>query len=126
MTIIDELFRILRYGAVGLLATLVHFLVAVTVGIFVGMSSVLLMNTAGFMVAFVVSFLGHYHFTFLSKKLRSIALAKFLLVALLAYAASALSIELAGFAGVPDIIRLLAGVVVIPVVSYAVNRKLVF
>lgn len=110
----------------GVLATVVHFSVALGVGQFSGTSSVMLMNTCGFLAAVVVSFFGHYHITFLSSRGYAQTFAKFLRVALAAYLASSLSIFLTSFGTMSDVWRLLFGVLVIPIVSYFANKKLVF
>ncbi|MEI7599105.1 MAG: GtrA family protein [Aestuariivirga sp.] len=124
--LVEEFFRMARFGAVGLISTLVHFLVAITVGHFVDTSSVILMNTCGFLVALVVSFFGHYHVTFSSSQIYKHAFAKFFLVALGAFAASSLTIVLASYAQLPDIWRLFVGAMIIPIISYIANKKLVF
>jgi putative flippase GtrA len=124
--LIGEFLRIARFGAVGLFATLVHFSVAITVGYVLGTSSVILMNTCGFLVALAISFFGHYHFTFVSSQIYSRAFARFFCVALAAYAASSLCIVLTSYAQLPDILRLFLGALVIPVISYLANKKLVF
>lgn len=125
-SLVEEFFRMARFGAVGLIATLVHFLVAIAVGYLAGASSVILMNTCGFLAALGVSFLGHYHFTFSSSQLYSRAFARFFLVALGAYAASSLCIILTSYAHLPDIWRLLLGALIIPIISYLANKKFVF
>lgn len=126
MTPLEELLQMLRFGAVGLLATVVHFLVALGVGKMLGLSSILVMNIAGFLVALVISFLGHYHFTFSSSELYSRAFLKFFAVALLCLLASSLCIAMAGYALLPNIIQLFIGAVVIPIISYIANKRIVF
>ena len=121
-----EVFRIARFGAVGLFATLVHFTVALSMKYLTGTSSVLLMNTCGFLVALVVSFFGHYHFTFSSSQIYTHAFARFFVVALGAFAASSLCIVLTSYAHLPDFWRLFFGVLIIPIISYLANKKLVF
>ena len=124
--LVEEAFRIARFGAVGLFATPVHFTVALSMKYITGTSSVLLMNTCGFLVALVVSFFGHYHFTFSSSQIYTRAFARFFVVALGAYAASSLCIILTSYAQLPDIGRLFFGALIIPIISYIANKKLVF
>lgn len=126
MTMLDDVLQMLRFGAVGLAATLVHFSVALAFGAVVGMSSVLLINAAGFLAALIVSFLGHYHFTFSSSQSYASAFTRFSIVALLCFTASSLCVTLSGYLQLPDIVQLLFGVVVIPIVSYIASKKIVF
>lgn len=124
--LLGEFGKLARFGAVGVLATLVHFSVALGVGHLSGTSSVMLMNTCGFLAAVVVSFFGHYHITFLSSQGYAPAFAKFFHVSLAAYLASSFCIFLTGYGHMSDVWRLVFGVLVIPIVSYFANKKLVF
>jgi len=54
---------LLRFGAVGALAALTHYLVAAFC-IHFALTSPAWANPAGFATAFWVSYLGHYHFSF--------------------------------------------------------------
>lgn len=125
-SIVEEFYRIARFGTVGLLATAVHFTVALAVGGLGVTSSVFLMNTCGFLAAVVVSFLGHYHFTFSSSQGYTSTFPKFFRVALAAYAASSLCVFLTSYAHLSDLWRLVLAVLVIPIMSYLANKKLVF
>lgn len=125
-SVVEEVYRLARFGAVGVLATLVHFSVALAVGTIFGVSSVFLMNTFGFLAAVAVSFFGHYHFTFASRQSYALAFPKFFRVALAAYAASSICVFLTGYVHFSDIWRLILAVLVIPIISYIANKKLVF
>ena len=76
--------KIINFFFVGLTASLVHTLVAGLVlksdvgGVFVA-------NTFGFIVAFMVSYSGHYYITFGSDVQHSVAFFKFLLTALIGF-----------------------------------------
>ncbi|MEX0969797.1 MAG: GtrA family protein [Paracoccaceae bacterium] len=73
--------QIIRFGLVGGLATLVHMLVGVSL-IGTGMAP-LLANLCAFLVAFGVSFIGHYGFSFPQKTASlSSAFKRFILVAI--------------------------------------------
>ncbi len=73
--------RLLTFGFFGGLATLVHFAVATTI-FRLASGHIFLANLAGFMVAFAVSYLGHYHFTFRSSASHGAAMPRFLATAL--------------------------------------------
>ena len=69
------------FGTVGLLASLSHFLVAAAAMSFAAVP-IFLANLIGFAVAFGVSYLGHYHFTFASDAAHRQALPRFLATAI--------------------------------------------
>lgn len=77
--------QFLRFGLVGALATLVHMLIG-TILIHSGWSA-LAANPISFLIAFVVSFMGHYGFSF-SDQSRDVAtsLKRFALVAVSGFA----------------------------------------
>jgi putative flippase GtrA len=83
-----------RFGAVGLGATLVHFLVAVGAVQF-GKLAPQLANVLGFGVAFCVSFLGQWRWTFLQRVSVPVAraLPLYLMVSIGGFAANALAYE---------------------------------
>ena len=54
--------QLMRFGFVGGAATLIHFMVAL--GISALYAHILWANAVGFIVAFLVSFFGHRHYTF--------------------------------------------------------------
>jgi putative flippase GtrA len=77
------LFQLFRFGIVGVLAAVVHFLVANTLTVHTGIH-VAYTNIAGFLCAFWVSFFGHHFFSFQVDHLSLWqTLPKFALVALL-------------------------------------------
>ena len=82
------------FVAVGCMAAATHWLVAVTCVRFAALAP-LLANVLGWLVAFVVSFSGHYHLTFArqSQPLR-IALRRFFMVSAAGFAVNELSYAL--------------------------------
>ena len=73
--------KIVVFAAVGLLASAIHILVAWLLMFFLGVS-VFICNLFGFLTAFVISYVGHYFFSFRSSASHLQALAKFLLTAI--------------------------------------------
>lgn len=82
---IDRFWEVFRFGFVGGLASLVHFVVASA--LFWTMPGRLFAaNVAGFAVAFFVSYFGHYHLTFRAGTAHGDSIWRFGLVALLGFA----------------------------------------
>lgn len=73
----------IAFGAVGIGATLTHFLTA-SVAVFAG-AGLSGANVIGFAVAFLVSYLGHYYLSFRSTKAHRAAFWRFALVALIGF-----------------------------------------
>jgi len=80
----EELTTLMRFGGVGVLATLVHIAVAAAVFSFWTSLSPFLTNVLAFLVAFQVSLWGHRRFTF-RRRGRS---GRFLLIALTGFIAN--------------------------------------
>lgn len=77
---------LLRFGAVGALAALTHYVVAAFC-IHFALTSPAWANPAGFAAAFWVSYFGHYHFSFAAdaRVAHGTALPRFLLTAVLGF-----------------------------------------
>jgi putative flippase GtrA len=121
-----ELAILMRFASVGLVATLVHLAVS---GATLGLAAVSaqVANGAGFAVAFCVSYLGHYHFTFRSDRAHRTSLSRFALVAVTGYAMSALALAALGAVpGLPELARLVLAIGVIPILNYVVSRVWVY
>lgn len=73
--------KVVTFGLVGVGASLVHIVVAWAVIQF-GQAPVIIANVAGFCIAFIWSYLGHYHLTFRASNTHSAAFSKFAVVAL--------------------------------------------
>lgn len=76
--------RIVKFGLIGGLASLTHL--AVATAIFeLFWRNIFVANTAGFVIAFFVSYFGHYHVTFESTSGHKTSLWRFLVTALFGY-----------------------------------------
>ncbi len=118
-----ELARLIRFGLVGVAATLTHMAVAEAAHMLGGLS-VVWASATGFAPAFGVSYLGHARVTFRGRARHAHALPRFFLVAFGAFLAS-LGLLVAA-ERVPDALRLLVSIGLIPVFSYALARLWAF
>ncbi|MGF1552261.1 MAG: GtrA family protein [Paracoccaceae bacterium] len=125
-TLRAELATFLRFASVGAVATLVHLSVSAAALGLAG-ASAQIANGAGFAVAFAVSYLGHYHVTFRSRRAHRVGLSRFALVALSGYAVSVLALgALAGVEALPEALRLGLAIATIPAVNYVAGRLWVY
>ena len=79
-----RLAEIARFGLVGGLATVTHFVIATAIFRAVP-GSLFVANAIGFGVAFFVSYFGHYHLTFRANTAHGASVPKFALVALIGF-----------------------------------------
>ncbi len=121
----DLLAQLLRFASVGVVATVVHFAVALSLLQLGAVAQ--LANLLGFLIAFAVSFIGHYVWTFRSDAVVTQAVLRFFLLAAGAYCASAVTLfGLERWAPGASQLHLIMAVAVIPVTTYVVSRKYVF
>jgi putative flippase GtrA len=121
-----ELLRLSRFAVVGILATSTHVGV---VWLLIGHLAVrpLLANLLAFLVAFGVSFIGQYRWTFRSTRDWRSALWRFLVTALLGFAMNNILLVALLEAGlVSQELSAVLAVGVIPLVTYTLSRLWVF
>ena len=118
--------QFLRFGLVGALATLVHMLIGVTL-IHSGWPA-LAANPVSFVIAFVVSFMGHYGFSFSDQEADIVtSLKRFSIVACGGFIANeALLAVLVWSGGVPQILALVFSTGTAAVGSFFASRNWAF
>lgn len=125
MRVRSEIAGFSRFSLVGGLATLVHLGTVYLADRYLELP-VTAVHAQGYLVAFFVSFIGHYHFSFRSKRAWNAALARFLLVSLVAFALSSGIAWTCAAAGLPRSASLIVGAASVPILSYFANKRLVF
>jgi putative flippase GtrA len=115
--------QIARFGAVGVVATLTSYFIALFAA---GMVSPFLANGLGYLGGVGVSYFGHRRFTFRSTRRHASALPRFAVSSLCGLAASYAALALALADGLPTWTALLVSVGIVPVVSFLVMRAWVF
>ncbi|MEJ2125307.1 MAG: GtrA family protein [Alphaproteobacteria bacterium] len=121
-TMLAEARRIIRFGMVGVGATLTHIAVANTVLALVT-GSPYAASAMGFTVAFAVSYLGHYHFTFAKNSGHGQSLPRFFVVALTGFLGSLIVLKVIATQGViPQAVSLTLSILVIPGLTYLAAR----
>jgi putative flippase GtrA len=125
-TMLAEAGRIARFGFVGLTAMATHIAVA-NVALAYAFGSAYVASLSGFLVAFCVSYLGHYHFTFGEGQGHTKALPRFFLVAVSGFLASLLVLKvIATYGSVPPAASLTVSILVIPGLTYLAARLWAF
>jgi putative flippase GtrA len=124
--VLTEARRIIRFGMVGVAATLTHIAVANAVLALV-IGSPYVASAAGFVVAFAVSYLGHYHFTFAKNGSHGQSLPRFFLVALTGFLGSLMVLKVIAEQGaIPQAVSLTLSILVIPGLTYLAARVWAF
>lgn len=111
-----------RFCAVGILSTAVHLTVALSLVVFAGTDAVVA-NCSAFLCAFLVSFFGHFHWTFNKRSARARSFVRFAGIALASLAAN--NLVLIGLIDVANTARecaVLTAVLVVLPVTYLSNR----
>lgn len=124
--LITEFWRLVRFSMVGAIATAVYVLVGVIAVEWAGAGPIV-GSTVGFCASFVVSYAGHFHFTFaVSGRYRDYML-KFAVSSAASFVISTLAMWLVTkLLKIDYRIALIMIAVIIPVCSYLVNRFWVF
>ncbi|WP_293779673.1 GtrA family protein [uncultured Oxalicibacterium sp.] len=125
-----ELWRIARFGVVGLTAAGVHYWTVVALVELLGMRPQLA-NIGGFVVAFWVSYFGHRHWTFSDTVDHDVgqrtSFLRFLAVALLGFAMNAfLFFLLLHFTTLPYYVALAIVVLTVAAMTYLLSRLWAF
>jgi putative flippase GtrA len=120
-----SLVQFLCFGFVGMAATAVHYSVALAIS---QVTSVFLANVIGYSAGILTSYSGHYRFTFIDARGRHInRFPRFVLVSLTGLALSQLTLlALIKFVTLPDWQALLISVIVLPPLTFLLNRQWVF
>ncbi|QSX31181.1 GtrA family protein [Shewanella cyperi] len=115
-----------RFALVGGGATFIHLLCALLFNEELLLSP-FIANLLAFCCAVLFSYTGHYHWTFLSNGRHAVQLPKFLLLAVMGLLLNQLLVfGLNGYLGLPYRLVLLVIVLVMPLLSFVLSRRLVF
>ena len=122
----EELSRLARFSAMGAIATGVHVGVAMIAVAAAGVSPTV-GATTGFLSAFIVSYVGHFRFSFAATGRYRDYLLKFAVASLASFLFSTTAVWLATTVlGVDYRLALFVLAIIVPVCNYIVNRFWVF
>jgi putative flippase GtrA len=122
----EEFWRLARFFAVGTIATIVHIGVAMIVVAAAGANPTV-GAMIGFIAAFMVSYFGHFRFSFAASGRYRDYLPKFALSSLASFLLSTTAVWVAtAILGIDYKPALIALAIIVPVCNYLVNRFWVF
>jgi putative flippase GtrA len=122
----EELWRLARFFAVGTIATIVHIGVAMIVVAAAGANPTV-GAMIGFVAAFMVSYFGHFRFSFAASGRYRDYLLKFAVSSLVSFLLSTAAVWVAtAILGIDYKPALIALAIIVPVCNYLVNRFWVF
>lgn len=121
-----ELFTIGRFTLVGILATTVHVSIAWLLMVYAEFVPIMA-NFSAFLFAFIVSFMGHYYWTFSARVNRAQALKRFLMITGTAFAANnVVLISLLKSGVITPVLATIYAIFLIPVFTYVLSRLWAF
>ena len=124
--VLPEVITALKFSVVGVTATILHLLVALFLMGYYDFYPVIA-NFGAFLCAFVVSFLGNFHWTFRVDTSQRVALVKFFSVTMIAFVINnLLLIVLLNVANLPKQWVVVIAAMVIPFVTFISSRLWVF
>jgi putative flippase GtrA len=124
--IVEELWRLARFSAIGGLATVVHIGVAMVAVAAVGANPTA-GSMIGFVAAFLVSYVGHFRFTFAAPGRYRDYLLKFVVSSLASFFLSTGAVWVAtAILGIDYKPALIVLAIIVPLCNYLVNRFWVF
>lgn len=117
-----ELFQAVRFGLVGGLSTLVHMVVAQGL-LATELASLGWSNVVGFVIAFFVSFLGHYHFSFQRNTPFLRSMLRYGVIALMGFAVNNfVLLGLVSMNVLPEAVALAVAIIIVPVGTFIASR----
>lgn len=118
--------KVVLFGLVGLTASVVHFLLAATLFSYLGVN-LFLANVFGFLLAFSVSYFGHYYLTFRSRQAHRTAITRFVVTALTGFAVNNVSLAMMTWAiGYESQWSLATAIIVAAAVVYLLSGRWAF
>ncbi len=124
--LLSEIFTALKFSIVGVVATILHLLIALSLVTYYSVHPILA-NFFAFLCAFMVSFFGHFHWTFSVAIDQRVALIKFFAVTMTAFAINNLLLMvLLNVTNLPKQWVVAMAAMIIPVVTFISSRLWVF
>ncbi len=122
---LHEAFTVLRFGIVGILATLVHYGTLTSLLSLAGMGPVP-SNFIAYVLAVVVSFAGHHYWTYRASGPVIVSFVKFLGASFAAFLVSTLLLVALLHVQTPKAIAAFLAVAIVPVITFVAFRLWVF
>lgn len=117
---------VLKFGLVGLLATLTYFFSAIFLQETMYGFSIMATNLVAYCIAMIVSYAGHYFWTYEAQSNHGVTIAKYTVSALFGSALNSTIVYICMLASMQYKPAMLVAIVLVPAVAYVINKEWVF
>ncbi len=117
---------VLKFGLVGLFATLTYYFLAISLREFQYGLSILLTNMIAYCIAIIVSYLGHYFWTYKARGNHGATFAKYIVSALLGCGLNSIIVHICMRLSMQYKSAIFVAIILVPTIAYIMNRKWVF
>ncbi len=117
---------VLRFGLVGLFATLTYYYFAIFFGEVLFSYSIMVTNLAAYCVAMFVSYAGHYFWTYNAQGSHGATFAKYVVSAFFGSALNSAVIYICMYFSMQYKSAMFTAIILVPAVAYLINKKWVF
>lgn len=123
----QEIFTLIRFGIVGIIATLVHIFSAWILLDNLKIHNAIIANTFAFLIAFIFSFLGHYFWTFKENESNTNikkAIAKFFIIAVTGFLINTCSLSILLYFNivVNEKFSIIIALIFVPIFTYILSK----
>ena len=117
---------VLKFGLVGLFATLTYYFSAISLREVLYGFSIMITNLIAYCLAMFVSYVGHYFWTYNAKGSHGATFAKFIASALFGSALNSAIVYICMSFSMQYKSAMFVAIVLVPAVAYVINKKWVF
>ena len=117
---------IFKFGLVGLFATLTYYFSAIYLQEVLPRFSIMVTNLIAYCIAMIVSYVGHYFWTYKAQGDHGTTIAKYIVSALFGSALNSTVVYICMRSSMQYKSAMVVAIVLVPVVAYVINKKWVF
>lgn len=118
--------RVLKFGVVGLFATLTYYLSAIALREVLYGFSILVTNLIAYGIAMIVSYSGHYFWTYKAQSDHGVTIVKYVISALFGSALNSVIVYFCMRSSMQYKSAMVVAIILVPAVAYVINKKWVF
>ena len=117
---------VFKFGLVGLFSTLTYYFTAIYLREVLFGLTVNVTNLLAYCIAMIVSYVGHYFWTYKAQSNHGVTITKYIISALLGSALNSAIIYICMRSFMPYKLAMVVAIVLVPAVAYVINKKWVF
>ena len=118
--------RILKFGVVGLFATLTYYFSALSLREVLYNFSIMVTNLIAYGIAMIVSYVGHYFWTYRAQSGHGVTIVRYVISALFGSALNSAIVYICMRSSMQYNSAMVVAIVFVPAVAYVINKKWVF